>query len=149
MGQAYCGTLNASEVPEWLYSNDDTIQGMPLQTAKSRLESTFKKNDNSMSFQDHWDAIIDKLSRSQDSLRLVLIRDKARSQHRILVSSKPPMIPFTCRSRMFLIAQIRAFWLELLILGTSLVVGVYIWFSRVKHAQYVKIASIIMVRSFI
>ncbi|KAJ3046850.1 inner nuclear membrane protein enriched at telomere/subtelomere region [Rhizophlyctis rosea] len=151
VGKVECGELKTAKgagvrggvgsndtVPEWVWS-EGRVLGMPLASAKKELRDVIGRKWDDKRFAEFWGLVVQKLVHPEESdgavgggsrkSDLTTVLDKSH-MHRLLSSSRPPIMSFACRMRKGLWETLQAYWIQLLGVGLAVVVGIFVMHKR-------------------
>ncbi|KAL2915850.1 inner nuclear membrane protein enriched at telomere/subtelomere region [Polyrhizophydium stewartii] len=172
VGKAECGDIKPTQDTRFAWSaRPDTfghrpVLGMPLAIARSHLRTSVPESWSDDRFEEYWKAVFAIVvspppqypssgsgsSQAQtsgapappklDSLTTIL--DDTAHQHRLLVSSNPPVVSMSCRVRRHIWSMALKYSLQITLTCGAIVIGMLGYIMRQQHLQERRIVAVLV-----
>eukprot|EP00842_Homolaphlyctis_polyrhiza_P006988 jgi/Hompol1/879/HPOL_005448-RA len=167
VGKAECGEITPTSATHYAWSVPTRqsplrrVLGMPLALSRQHLRALVPAKWTDEVFDEYWQIVLNQVMHPQASqyraageqtsinansvtALLSTVLDEATHQHRLLVSSKPPITNIACKVRRHLWSLLLKYALHLTITCAAIIVGLFAYIINQQRAQEQYIVSVLV-----
>lgn len=143
IGTAECSGFDRNVTDPFRSRATGNIIGMPYRAAKQELRRIIGRKWSDDKFEKYWNLAVRRIREPQPDQPVPELGEilDDRGQTRLLYSHQPPIMSIGCRLRRSLWETSKAYWMELVGLGITVIFFIWFWYKRQTVAREARIIA--------